>query len=90
MRQQQRAQLTQYADQNSVVLEHGAIDNKTWGVKFQYKGYRTLTYMVVAADFLMPDNKHIRVVGEIKGNILPGSVHAVTFSDERLAEIDRN
>lgn len=89
MRQQQRAQLTLYADQNSVVLEHGPIDEKTWGMKFQYKGYRTLTYMVIAADFLAPDSKHVRVIGEIKGNILPGSTHSVVFSDDRLIDIDR-
>lgn len=89
-RQQYRSQLTKYADQNSYILEHGPVDHATWGIKFQYKGSRTLTYMVVAADFVMPGNKHIRVIGEIKGNIIPGSVHTVLFSDERLTEVDNS
>ena len=88
-RQKYRAQLTQYADQNSTILEQHVIDQTTWGIRFQYNGAIPLTYMAIAADIYYAGDQHLRVVEEVKGAIFPRVAYNLVFSDERLADIDK-
>lgn len=88
-RQAQRAQLVQYVDSSSVIISQKAIDETTWEVTFQYRGTLPLTQMVVAADLLLPDRGHVRIVREVTGRIGRGSTHVVRFSDDRLKGVDK-
>lgn len=88
-RQAHRAQLVQYVDSSSVILSQKLIDEATWEIGFQYRGTLPLTQMVIAADVLLPDQEHIRVVREVAGIIGHGSTYAVRFSDDRLRGVDK-
>ena len=88
-RQAHRAQMVQYVDSSSVILSQKLIDEATWEVSFQYRGALPLTQMVIAADLLLPDKGHIRIVREVTGKIGRGSTHVVRFSDERLRGVDK-
>ena len=88
-RQAAHAELVQYVDRSSVILDQKPIDDTTWEITFQYRGALPLAQMVVAADLLLPDKAHIRIVREIKGVIGRDSTHVVRFSDDRLTGVDK-